>query len=263
MLARMPTGECRRDLDFPRRATLLLLAVLAVSRPTPAAAQSSGISIGWQDCRTRPGAGGTTQTFGCTNTINDFPLFPALRLASPIDSVIAMELVIDVDVATDPLPVWWHMEPGTACHSNAWVASTSTSGNCADAWQGSGVASVQGWLVGTPGNSTRHGRLLVAASVLPDAFVTLDADVGYTVCRVAIGRNASASTCDGCTTPACLVFNSVLIRRLPGSSFEEVLLVTPETASANMVVWQGGVGADCLSVPTRRTTWGSVKALYH
>ncbi|MEQ1833846.1 MAG: hypothetical protein ABL977_12390 [Candidatus Eisenbacteria bacterium] len=202
------------------------------------------------------------QNFSCGISINDLPLFPALRLEAAVDSVLSAEVVIDVEVATDPLPTWWHMEPG-GCHSTppGWVASLATSSTCTDPWAGAGSASVQGWLVGTPGASTRHARLLVAVGGLPGTLATLDAGVGYSLCRIAL-RSDNSLTCEGCSVPACLVFNSVLVRRLPGSTPESLVFSTPEAAGRNMIVWQGGTGADCQAVPARRSTWGAVKALY-
>jgi hypothetical protein len=80
---------------------------------------------------------------------------------------------------------------------------------------------------------------------------------------VALDSRNTTLCSGGCSTPACMVLNSVLIRRLPGSAVEEVLLSDPEFAGANVVVWQPLLGAaDCASVPTRRNSWGAVKALY-
>ena len=229
----------------------------------PACTQGSaaqGLSLGWQDCRSGPGSGFGTQAYGCLGNITELPLFPTFVLAAPLDSVYTMELVIDVDVAVDPLPAWWRMDPGE-CRAGGWTATGSITGSCSDPWSGAGVAAAQGWLPGTPGDTTRHGRLLVAANVLPQAAVALQPNVPYVACRVLLRTNRT-DVCDGCQTPACLVFNSVLIRRLPGSSVEELLLDSPETPGANWVQWQGGAGADCQSVPVRRRTWGAVKALY-
>ncbi len=220
-------------------------------------ARAEGIAIGYHDCRA--GGGFDGQLFGCTSTIITFPLFASFTLATPVDSVYAMELVVDVDVAADELPAWWRMDPG-GCRAGGWAADASLAGNCADAWNGKGSATAQGWLPGQPGASLRHGRLLVAASVLTDDAVALDADVSYTACRILLRTN-NTMTCDGCQLQACLVFNSLLLRRLPGSSVEEVLLSVAESSGANQVTWQGA-GADCQSVPVRRSTWGAVKALY-
>jgi hypothetical protein len=98
-----------------RLVVLVMATVLAACvRYDEARAQvvGAGLSLGWQDCRTAPGAGADNQNFGCTVTINDLPLIPALKLTTAIDSVIACELVIDVGLATSTLPPWWHMEPG-------------------------------------------------------------------------------------------------------------------------------------------------------
>ena len=141
------------------------------------------------------------------------------------------------------------------------AADASLAGSCVDAWNGKGTAAAQGWIPFQPGGASNHGRLLVAASVLPDDAVALDAFVPYTAARVLLRSNGSTD-CAGCNSPACLVFNSLLIRRLPGSSVEEVLLDVAESPGFNMITWQGS-GADCQSVPARRTTWGAVKALYH
>jgi len=219
-----------------------------------------GLSLGWQDCRALGGAGVDNQLFGCSSEINDLPLYPAFVLDAPVDSVISLELVIDVDVAAAELPAWWRMDPGQ-CRMNGWSADALSPSSCNDPWQGTGVAGFQGWLAGTPGGSARHGRLLVAAAAAPGTFVTLDAEAAYGVARVLLRSNLTL-TCAGCSTPACLVFNSVLIRRLPGSSVETLTISSPEAAGLERVRWQGGSGADCQAVPTRRSTWGAVKSLY-
>ncbi len=250
--------SARTVLQSLVRALLRGASLALVLGATPSRAQ--GLSIAWQDCRPPAGSGFDTQNYGCQSSIATLPLFPAFTLAVPVDSVYAMELVIDVDVAADPLPAWWRMDPGQ-CRANGWAADASLSGSCSDPWGGVGTASAQGWLPSQPGNNSRHGRLLVAASVLPEEAVSLEALVPYTACRVILRTNETLN-CEGCATPACFVFNSLLLRRLPGSSVEEVLIVVAESPGGNMVTWQGGSGADCQAVPARRTTWGAVKALY-
>ncbi len=237
-----------------------LMAALLGSVPAVPVAHAGGLSIAWQDCRALGGSGVDNQNFGCMSEINQFPLTPAFVLATPIDSVVSFELVIDVDVAATELPAWWRMDPGQ-CRANGWSADATASASCYDPWLGTGVAGFQGWLAGQPGASPRHGRLLVAAAAAPGTFVTLDADVAYSAARVVLRSNKTL-TCEGCASPACLVFNSVIIRRLPGSSVETVTLWEPEVLGLERIRWQGGSGADCQAVPTRRSTWGAVKSLY-
>jgi hypothetical protein len=240
-----------------RPASLLLACAALASGP---AASAQGVSLAWEDCRAPAGAGLLNRNFGCGSNISEFPLIPVFTLASPVDSVLAVELVIDVDVAADPLPDWWRTDPGQ-CRANGWTAGPAPATSCNDPWGGLGTASFQGWLPGTPGGSGRHGRLLVTASVLPEQAVALEALAPYAACRVVLRTNNTTS-CAGCSVPACLVLNSILIRRLPGSSVEEVFIGVAESPGANFVTWQGGSGADCQSVPARRSTWGAVKALY-
>lgn len=256
-LVGMWATPCNRAMARACECGALALALLAA----PGAARAQGISLGWQDCRSGGNPGFDRQTFLCTTNTIQLPLYPGVRLLAPVDSVFSVELVIDVDVASDPMPAWWSMD-GT-CRSLAWFADVTQAGSCADPWNGLGVASVQGWLLGTPRNSNRHARLLVAAGVLAQDAVKLDADVPYTLCRVVLDSRGTTPCPTGCLTPACMVFNSVLLRRLPGSTVEEVLVSTPEVAGTNMVLWQPAVaGADCASVPVRRSSWSAVKALY-
>jgi hypothetical protein len=238
-----------------------LCGALALAALAPRAAGAQGISLGFQDCRAGGTPGFNAQNFGCGSNTTQFPIFAGLQLLAPVDSVFSSELVIDVDVASDPMPAWWSMD-GT-CRTLSWFAGTTQAGSCSDPWNGLGAATVQGWLLGTPANSNRHARMLVAAGVVAENAVKFDANVPYSLCRILLDSRNSTLCPTGCTTPACMVFNSVLLRRVPGSTVEEVLVSTPEVAGNNWLMWQPTLGsANCASVPVRRSTWGAVKALY-
>ena len=253
-------AEHRARLRASVLALLFGMTLLAGASLAPRRADAEGLSLAWHDCRAPGGGGFALQSFGCTSDIVTLPLFAGFSLDTPVDSVIAMELVLDVAVAAETLPAWWRMEPGQ-CRAGGWAADASLAGSCADAWAGDGTAAAQGWLPGTPGATSNHGRLLVAAVVAPGGLVSLDADTPYTACRILL-RTTGTSLCPGCSVPACLVLNSILIRRQPGASLEEVLLGVAESPGSTMVTWQGDDVANCLAVPARRTTWGAVKALY-
>ena len=247
---------------WPARSPLVfalagaLLAACLVARPSAGA----GLSIAWHDCSPPLGAGFNNQAFGCASDIQEFPLFPSFSLAASMDSVYSMELVVDVVVAADSLPPWWQMAPG--CRPNGWAADAAMSPSCNDAWGGLGTGSFQGWIPGTPGGSNKHGRLLVAVGTLPQNAVSLIANESYTACRILL-RSTNTTLCnDGCTTPACMVFNSLLIRRLHGPADQEIVISGPETGGSDRAYWQQVGGADCSAVPVRRVTWGAVKALY-
>lgn len=241
-------------------AFVLVAGLLAATRI--AHAQTSGLSLGWQDCRTPDGIGSGNQSFGCGVTFAEFPLFPTVRLAASVDSVVAVELVLDAGVAGESLPPWWDMGPG-GCRSTpaAWVAGLATTSSCLDPWSGNATAASAGWQ-GLPGLlGLARGRLRVVVAALPGQTITLPADLPLGLARVAL-RTDNPLACSGCTTPACLVFNSVVIRRLPGSVPEDVFVSAEEIAGSARVQWQGGAGVDCQAVPARRSTWSAVKSLY-
>src|ERR1043166_1866182 len=100
------------SVQNPRLAVCAFALSLGVTLALAAPTSAQGLSIGWRDCRSGNGIGGTDEDPDCTPNFNPLSLFPAIRLASRVDSVFAMELVIDVDVATDSLPPWWHVEAG-------------------------------------------------------------------------------------------------------------------------------------------------------
>ena len=250
-----------RSLRSPLARALAGALLTACFTARPAA--GAGLSIAWDDCRPPLGFGNNNKAFGCASDINELPLFPSFSIPTSIDSVYSMELVIDFNVAgveTDPLPPWWLMAPG--CRANAWAADATASFSCTDAWDGKGTGSFQGWIPGTPGSSSRHARLLVAVGTLPQDAVTLLGNATYTACRIILRTVNTVACNDGCSTPACMVFNSLLIRRLHTPADEEILISGPEMGLSDRTFWQGVGGADCTAVPTRRTTWGAVKALY-
>jgi len=103
MLARM-SAIASRIACSGMRAIVLLCFTASLAWAAPRQTPPEGISIAWLDCRA-PGTGfDDNRDFGCQGNIGSFPLYPALRLATTVDSVFTVELVIDVDVAADPMP---------------------------------------------------------------------------------------------------------------------------------------------------------------
>ncbi len=237
----------------------LVLRLLVLSCLGAATAQAGpALTLGWLDCR--PVGGSGNQSFGCGSNTTEMLLYPTFELAGPVDSVFQLEMVIDIQHASDPLPQWWRLDPNQ-CRADQAVADGTFSSGCTDPWSGQGVAAVQGYLTGPPGRLTTQARLLVAATVPSQNPVVLSSGVAYSAPRVRI-RTGNSTTCAGCLASACLVLNSIRVLRLPGSTPEAITLTVSSGETANWVSWQGGVGADCAAVPVRNRTWGAVKSLY-
>jgi hypothetical protein len=75
--------------------------------------------------------------------------------------------------------------------------------------------------------------------------------------------------CTGCQTAVCIVFNS--LNMTTPVLANNVLLTGPSNGTdADFCTWQGGAGVivggtpGCgAATPTKNTTWGAVKAMYH
>lgn len=242
--------------------TATLGCAFALCCATPVLAGGT-LTLAWNDCRDGEGVGNRASGCGFNNDLHD--LFPGFQLTAPLDSVISMELVLDLQHADPSLPDWWQLQPG-GCRAGGMVTSQdfSLALGCTDPWNGQGASFVQGWLVGQPAGGPNQARLLVAATTPSNALVSLQAGVPYHSTHLVLRNIKSSGTgaCSGCNRPACLVLNGITLRRLSGGSGETVEVITPGPGNANWVTWQGGTGADCQAVPTRNATWGRLKSLY-
>ena len=250
----------------PRRAfgvgaALALLLVAGAAR-----AALPGISLDWHDC-----PGGATSsadlTFDCSSNTAQFPLVGSLLLSAPEMNLIGAELVIDVQHTAATMPDWWRLDGSGSggCRAGALSTSFDFTGTpgCTDAWLANGFGGIQSFSIGPPDHpALNQARIKVVAAVTSDNAVTMNANVQYGVVITLLSSDHStgAGICAGCPGRACLVLNSILLRRVPGMG-ADLFLSTPASAQSNWATWQGS-GADCALVPVRRMTWGAIKSLY-
>lgn len=236
---------------------LVVLALLAVSGPV----RSGTLALRWDECVEGGGLG--NKSFVCGLAIDGALCVPTIQLPAPVDSVIGVEWVVDLIAATPTLPDWWQFSTG-ACRPSALTASTNFAGigACADPWNGQALALVQVYAPGEPRGGLNQARIICTSSVLAAAQVRLDAGTAYYpgVMRLSYTKSTGADACAGCTTPVCLVLNSMNLLRHPGASVQTLEYV-PELGDPNQVSWQGA-GGDCQLVPARNRTWGAIKSLY-
>ncbi len=245
---------CRRVC--PTTVALALLAVLAL----PACA-GEGLYLNWNDCPN--GAAATAiESFNCASNLGSSTLIAAFSVSQPVDSVIGIEAVIDVQVAVDSLPQWWQFAQG-GCSAGMLLAQENFTQNpaCTDPWKDSGGALIQNYLPGQPRGALSQARIEAVVSVPSSGFVRLDPGTVYYGVRLILSHQQTPD-CTGCAAPACLVLNSIWVKRVPGALGGDLLLVTPGDLGANQARWQSGTGADCSAVPARRTTWGRLRAIY-
>jgi len=235
-------------------------ALIALASPHPLFADQ-GIYLDWDQCGP---TGAAQQTFACASNTGSENLYCGFTLATPLDQVLGVEIVIDVIHSESVLPSWWQLGVG-GCRYGALAADGQSppNGDCATFWADQETGGIQGYEVGQPRGGSNQARLLVALSLLPPNARTLDAGTLYYAARVLLGNQntTGAGSCSGCGGDACLVLNSIRIRRLPGAVGGDLLLEQPAPNGGNLATWQG-TGADCAAVPVHRASWGRIKALY-
>lgn len=241
----------------------LLATLLLGAAPPPPALAAEGISMAWLECPA--GNGNANRNSPCTSDVEEHTLFPQFVLATPMDSVLALELVIDIQFSDAVAPAWWRLDPA-GCRAGNLFADTDYSavGACLDPWSGLGSAAQQSYVVGAPRWGDNQARVLVSSAVPSSAAASLNSTEAYYCCRLRLRSNNTVGVpvCAGCSRPACLVLNSVRLFRFSGAGLEETVLATPSAPQSNWTTWQGGSGASCTLVPVRNTTWGALKGLY-
>ena len=254
----------------PAPRSLFALAAVALGLWAHAASgaasgSATGLYLNWNDCPLG-GAAASDAQWLCDTNVGDHTLYCAFVLGAPRDSVLGVEAVVDLQHVQTPLPDWWHCEP-LGCRPGALIQSggdfTGLSA-CVDPWQGQAVGGVQGYTVGPPDHPLpSQSRVKVVAAVPSNLAASLDAVSMYYAVKIVVSHTQTvlAGGCSGCLSAACLVLNSILIRRIPGATGGDEFLQTPGPANANWATWQG-TGADCMAVPVRRATWGRLKSLY-
>jgi hypothetical protein len=221
---------------------------------------AEGLFLTWDACAFEPLAS-PVQVFACDTDADTLQLHAAFTLAQPVDQVIGLEVVIDIQHESPTLPDWWRFD-GSGCRFGALRSDVQFGvvAGCADPWTGAGVASFPSYTVTQPRGGANQARIKAGVGVLPSDPRTLAADTPYHAVRLVIVANQTGA-CAGCASRACLVLNSIWIKRTPGAPGGDVFVQTPGPSQANWAEWQGS-GADCSLVPVRRQTWGAVKSLY-
>ena len=258
--SRPPCARASRRRTFACVLTLVR-GVLAAAAGTRTAAAQGSIALRWNACDS---LGDQQIAPVCGVNDGESRLVLTLRPDTSVTQVVGWALVLDVVTTTKPMPSWWMLQPG-GCRQGQLVADlpNGTEGSCADSWSALGGALVQSVIYPRPGGDTSQLRVVVGVSVPLANAVTLAANTPSlaAVLGLRYANTAGTGACTGCSTPACLVFNSAELVRAPGAPGNaSVWLVTPLAGIGSQALW--GAGANCTAVPVRNRTWGSIKALY-
>jgi len=242
---------------------LLALALVCAPCAAFAAEPLEALRLGWDDCPTSAGAS-SNKPFTCDTNLGSSSLFCAFSVLQPIDQIIGLEIVVDVQHSMSSLPDYWRLGPFPECRYDMLTASVdfSTANECRD--PGFTGAAMQGYIATQPRGLQSQARIKSVVFVPSPETRSVSNDTTYHAVRLVFShdRTVNVNQCTGCAAPACLVLNSILVRRVAGAFGGDQLLSAPGPGDANWAFWRGTAGADCTMVPVRAVTWGSVKSLY-
>lgn len=238
--------------------SLRLTALLLAASVSTAAAE--GVNLAWNDCGT---FGQSSQTFDClSNTGTPFALIASFVPPPNVNEFLGLAAQIDVSSSTGTLPDWW--KHGTSqCRGTSGIGVTANFAalptSCTDFYNGNAVS---GFLYEVGNAGPNRATLKVQTAVPFDNRGPIDPGTEYNAFRVNVQRakSAAAGACSGCTTPTCLVLNSIQLYQPPEAGYDPVV---SGPMHADFVTWQSESVAGCpLSTPAKGSTWGQVKTLY-
>lgn len=242
--------------------TSMVAAMLLVA----SSALAGGVNLAWNNCVSE---GGVSNRVGaCTANTGTNALVGSFVPNADITGVTGIEIVIDLITGdeTSAIPAWWEVSGVGACRAGALVANgTVNAANtiCNDWANGAAAGGLAAYnTAGTiaPLNQPAHRRIVAGFAVAAAAAADLFAANEYFAFNALINNTKSVGTglCAGCTTPVCIVLNSINV--VPGTATSQ-FIGAGTGAGSNFATWQG-TGPNCALVPTKNATWGQVKSLY-
>ena len=242
-----------------KKASLLCVALLALSATS---AFAGGLNLGWNNCVVDGGT--SNKSFACASNTGSNVMVASFIPTMTSSTVNGNEIVVDLQAAGSSLPPWWQFKNAGTCRSTSLSVSPTVPAsaiNCIDEFSGQATAGIGAYNIGFGG--ANRARLVIAEAVPASALSPVAPGNEYFSINIAVSNSKTVGTgaCAGCTTPVCIVLNSIKLTAGGGTNDELI----GNAAVSNSVTWQGGAidGNGCpLAVATHNTTWGAVKSLY-
>jgi hypothetical protein len=243
------------------RSALTLALVLFAT----AAHAGAGVNLRWDSCY--GDAGMQNKSFACnTNTGSDV-LVCSFEVATEVLQASGQEVVIDLVASAATLPAWWAFKNAGTCRQLSLAMSTTLSPTavvCSDWSSGHSFGGIGAYNIGFSGPSSAQIR--IATAMATEFLADLFPGTEYFVCNLVINHAKTIGTgaCAGCTVPVCIVFGDKITTPVAAN---DVLLIGGANGPGSIfATWQGPTNPDPFGcpwpLPTLRSSWGAVKALY-
>jgi hypothetical protein len=235
------------------KKTLLITGVLLALTAT--AASAAGVNLSWTDC----GAGGQqNRDFACQSNAGSNVMVASFDPPAGLTKVVGVNLIYDLQSASDPLPAWWDLFNPGACRGGPTLNTVFANATCVDYFLAAGAGGITAYL-NTGSNKRRLGGSWSANEA--DAG-PVQAGTEYYAVNVVISNAKTVGGCAGCGDGVCIVLNEIQIGQPAGTPGESPQVTNPR--DRNFITWQGGavVGGCPGATPTINKTWGQVKSIY-
>lgn len=231
------------------------LALLAPTLLAPPAFAAPGPHLSWDRCW---GDGQVAnKTFACNVSSGSELLVLSYESPTPASDRSGVEIVMGLIPPVASYPAWWEVfGPGRCRLSALTTAFTGDPGSlCVDPYQGLALGGIGALRLDIP--LPGRARLLMVVAVPPPALWTVGPGTENFLLRLQISHvgTTGAGACAGCGTPMNIILENLKLVGPAGST--DIVLTSNVPGNAHHVTWQG------LPTPTLRSSWGSVKALYH
>ena len=253
------------------------LALLAFSLATAPAHAQQGLNLAWLRCYGE-GLGAQNLAFACNTNLGSRVLVGSFKLSTDMAKVIGTEITLQLASAGPTLPAWWQFFSTGACRQNSMFVNFNANAAdvvCLDYLDGQSIGGIGAYCtvafpcVGGAPPSANSAVIKAIHAVQATSAMDVLAGVENFDFNLVInnGRTVGTGSCGGCSTPVCIVLNSINV--VAQDNVEHRFLSTPTVPGSNAVTWQGGGGVvvgpnvGCpAATATQRSTWGSVKSLY-
>lgn len=262
------------------RSLLVSLGLSALfAAASTAAAPASGLLLRWNHCA---GDGGVAnRVFACNTNSGSERLVCSYQTDAAIANVSGAEITVDIRTTSAALPLWWQFRNTGTCRVSGLSMNFTADANwvsCMDQWNGLASGGLGAYNIGAL--APNMARIRAAGAVSQQSLVAADPGLEYFVCNFVVNHQKTVGTgaCTGCTTPACILFASLVITT-PVAANNRTFTAPLDGNHDHWVGWQGGVaqsphivcdqdgcnyqyGCSASPVPTATATWGAVKSLY-
>ena len=227
-------------------AVVLFLGLMCT--PTLVCALTPGLDLAWDDC----GSPGTSNVrFACDSNLGSRRLVASFVLSGSASAVYVAGGVLQFQFSGGSLPTWWQIHGVGACRDSSIAVGVSHAGlsDCADTWQDQATGVIGNYFSFQPDTY----RLTFAAAIPPALAPDMAPGVEYFLASFVLDYRGTVGqgACSGCSLGADVTFISLYLDQVTLGR----IVVTAPGDHAN-VTWQDGL------VPTKRTSWSAIKALY-